>query len=758
MTETTEPLISPLPRSRIWLTLILSLLVVLGFMVPSATAQEAEPGPLSEAERATVFLMQTYDLAGTQALSCVGSGTVISPTGLILTNAHLAGAFGPCRGERIVVALSVRLDEPPVPTYLAEVAEIDTGLDLAVLRIRGSLDGSPIDPDTLNLPSATIGDPSGLLPGNTLTFIGYPNIGAASVAAIEGPITGITSEKGGSRSAWFRTDAELSGTMSGGGAYDASGRLAGILTSAPATNGEEPGPHCLSIQDNTLDGRIDERDECVPIGGEVTAIRPVSFALPLIEAARHGFHLEHAPGLPTVPVIDEPVIDRLFFSTQINDFGMPTRIVSAAPGGTTSLYLFFDYDNMRPGTPYELRVTNNGLDMPLFSLGPLAWGGGRKGTWYIGTENITWPDGNYEFTLFLNGNAVASASIIIGGQPAEPIFSDLTFGIPDGAGGFLTTGKMFPAGTTEIDARFNFEGMVEGQDWTEVWYLDGSQVFSLTRLWDREPNGQATVSAINLEGLPMGTYRLELFIGERLAATGDIILAGNPNSQNQPAVFSNDRIASDITRDGLPGGDMGEVMPLGITSLYAFVDWDFMPNGLMWTYRWFLDGRLVASSTQPWDAGGVGQNFWVSLTADEPLPEGVYAVEVLVENWPMFSKTTTVGSGTRPVSGEEAENDEVMITGTVVDALTGEGIPGAMVIVLDVALESPDFTWNEADILTEAITDREGRFAFPRGLARGNFYTVYVFAEGYVTIVEDNFTIFRDQPSPVDIVIEMSQP
>jgi hypothetical protein len=33
-----------------------------------------------------------------------------------------------------------------------------------------------------------------------------------------------------------------------------------------------------------------------------------------------------------------------------------------------------------------------------------------------------------------------------------------------------------------------------------------------------------------------------------------------------------------------------------------------------------------------------------------------------------------------------------------------------------------------------------------------------VFAESYITIVEDNFTILSTQPSPVDIVIELSRP
>jgi S1-C subfamily serine protease len=740
-----------------WRLIPVWLLVLALLASPKASAQESEAA-FTVAQQATVFVMQTYEVSGVQALSCVGSGTLVDPTGLILTNAHLAQAEGPCVGERIVIALPVRLDEPPVPTYLAEPIEVDDQLDLAILQIVGSLDGSPLDPDSLNLPSIEIGDPSQLAAGNSLTFIGYPNTGSSSGEIVDGGITGITTETSGSRMAWLRTDAPLTGTMSGGGAYDPNGRLVGVPTSTSFSSSLTPGESCLNIQDVTADGLIDDRDACVPVGAAVLSIRPITFALPMLQSAQNGFHLAHKSGLTTLPPTDNPVVSRVYLSTQVDNYSVPTEIRSAFPSGITSLFVFFDYDNMRPGTPYEVRVSSNSVDIPLFSLGPLAWGSDRKGTWYVGTENITWPDGTYEFTVFIDGTAAASTTAIIGGTGSEPTFSDLHFGLPDGSGGLAVTGKMFPAAVTQIDAKFQFANMLEGQDWTEVWYLDEAEVFRVTRIWDREPAGEMTVNAINLEGLPLGTYRLDLFIGDRLAATGNVTLAGNPNSQNQSAIFSNDRMSSEVSRDGLPSGTTGDVMPLGISSLYTFVDWDFMPNDLSWTFRWFLDGSLVATSTQNWNAGGVGKDFWVSLQSDSPLPEGVYAVEVLVENQPMFSRSVSVGSGTRPTSGTEAESNEVMITGTVVNALTQEGITGALVIVLDVALESPQFTWDESEIHTQAITDRQGRFSFPRGLPRGNFYTVYVFAEGYITIVEDNFTIRSDQTSPVDILVEMTPP
>lgn len=757
------PVPTSAPAWRRLLPLAISLLVISFGFTAAVFAQddEPQPGTSDRARRATVFLMQTYESAGTQILSCVGSGTIISEDGLILTNAHLASSMGPCLGERIVVALPVRLDEPPVPTYLAEPVALGEGLDLAVLQITGSLDGSLVDRATLNLPSVTVGDPSALLPGSALAFAGYPDLSSTSVTQVPGVVTGITSERSGSGLAWLRTDSELGGGMSGGGAYNAAGQLVGIMTSAPGTSGNAPGPMCLSIQDNTHDGLITESDACVPIGGDVTAIRPIVFARPLIEAAERGFLLEHAPGLPSNPPVEDPAVSRLFFTTEVSDAGQPTNVVTSVPGGVTSLFLFFDYTNMRLGLPYEVRVTRDGVEMPQFSLGPLSWGGDQNGTWYVGTEGKTWPDGSYEFTIFLNGEVAAAQSIQVGGAPEAQRFSGLTFGVPGGDGTLQRVGTFFPAELERVDARFQFDGMLEGQAWREVWYLNGSPVFDETRLWEAGPSGETQVSAINSQGLPLGTYRLELYIGERLAATGDITLAGTNGGSNQPRIFADGNVSSDIARDGSPAGQVGGSgmsMSLGVNSIYAFFDWDAMPLGLDWTYRWFLDGRLIGSRTQRWDAGNVGEDFWISLASDSALPEGEYAVEVLVQGQPMFSAAVSVGSGTQPVSGIEAESDEVFIEGRVVDALTGEGVPGALVIVLDVLLESPSFTWDESEIHTQAVTDRQGTFDLPRGLPRGNYYTMFVFAEGYITIVEDNLTIFRDQESPASMVIEMSRP
>ncbi len=743
----------------LWTLLLLAGVFMAFSLAPGALAQDEVDAAIENAQQSTVFVMQTFDEGGAQAISCVGSGTLVSDDGMILTNAHLAEPLGPCRGEEIVIALPVRLDEPPVPTYIANVVALDERLSLAVLQITGSLDGSLVDPATLNLPFAPVGDVSGLQLGTSVTVVGYPDIGTTPVSTEPRILTSTISETSGSRFAWIRMDSTIGGVMSGGGIYDAEGRLVGVPTGAPATSGDIPGPSCLSIQDTTSDGAIDASDSCVPVASELLAVRPISYAAPLIEAARAQVKLTHSEGNLLPEPSDLPYVERLFISTQITDHGMPTEIITQAPDNTSSLFVFFDYHNMRHGTPYELRVSRDGLDMPQMSAGPLPWGGAYDGMWYIGTENVIWQPGQYDFTLLINGEAAASTSIAIGGEPdgtriADPVFTAHNEGNQIGSASVL-----FPQEIEEIRATFDYTGINEGATFREVWYLDGSVVSDFTRLWEGVTSGRTSVSATNLSGLPIGAYRVEVYINDILRMTGDVTLAGSRDVQTgKPTVFNNYRFFSDSTRDGTPSGAEGPILPLGVTKLLLFTNWDFVPLGTEWAYRWYLDGRLIGSQTRYWDSGGVGENLWLELASNDALPEGEYAVDVLVNNTPMFSASVAVGSGTRPVSGQVAEANEVFISGQVVDALTDEGISGVLVFVLDVRFESAQFLYDESQILTQAITDREGNFTLPRGLERSNYYTVYAFADGYITVLEDFFIVSSDQPNPSTIEIRMNQP
>src|SRR5262245_38812434 len=148
-------------QRRLWLiSIILCLALGIGLIhlspAPSQTgqAQEDENPPLvrlneDNLKQATVFIMQAVETPTGPAITCVGAGTLVRADGLILTNAHIVEASEICPTDRIIIALTLRIDEPPVATYTAEIAELNRGYDLAVLRINRYLDGRNIEPGTL---------------------------------------------------------------------------------------------------------------------------------------------------------------------------------------------------------------------------------------------------------------------------------------------------------------------------------------------------------------------------------------------------------------------------------------------------------------------------------------------------------------------------------------------------------------------------------------------------------------------------------
>lgn len=216
-----------------------------------------------------------------------GSGSIIDPDGLILTNAHVALPDKYYPVDALQVALTLQDDRPPEPTYFAEVVQADPALDIAVLRITTDLDGSPVDRASLNLPVVPLGDSDQLRLGDTLTILGYPGIGGDTITLTRGEVSGFTAEPGRGARSFVKTSATIAGGNSGGLAANQSGELVGVPTLL-GYGGDNQYVDCRVLADTNRDGKINELDSCVPTGGFINALRPIKLAMPLIEAARRG--------------------------------------------------------------------------------------------------------------------------------------------------------------------------------------------------------------------------------------------------------------------------------------------------------------------------------------------------------------------------------------------------------------------------------------------------------------------------------------
>jgi hypothetical protein len=710
---------------------------------------------LDRIRRSTVYIMQTRTVAGIPIVTCVGSGTLIDRSGLIVTNSHNTVTNSACTGDTIVISLSILPNEPPVPSYYAEVAQADIGQDLALLRISRELSGRVVNSDALALPFVELGDSSLVNLDQTITIVGYPDVGNSSVESLRGTVGSFIAEPIGGDRAWMKTDTPIPGTMTGGGVYNQQGQLIGIPTTVPIRplSADET---CLLLADTNGDGLVNSRDSCVPIGGFINTIRPSNFVRPLQRGAALGITLQRI----TQPFVQletggEATVSRLFIAPSEID-GMPTTVASSLPTGTDSLYLFFDYRNMTPDTIYELRVTIDDRPSPTFSLAPVRWGGGGNGMWYIGSRGQVYPNGIYRFTLYINGLASGSREIIVGTpQPDAPTFSNIAFGVEDGDN-LYGRNNVLPTGIV-VNARFIYRNIPEGAQWAEIWYYDETIIRRNDATWtnDSQDTRILRVEAPGGSPLPSGRYRLELYLDGLLLATSDFVVAGAREGAF-PRVFSNLRFTSADSLEEAVGNPSVRTFANTTREIYGLFDWEFIAPGTLWRAVWSVDNVAFYDQTLPWDNIETGQNFAMLLTSTSRIPDGTYRLQLFIGPALLATFEAQVGIGQLPID-PFAQATGVQMNGRVLDAETRVGIPNVSFIVISEDFSVEDFVWRADQVYTMATTDRNGRFQLERPLQLGLPYSVIVVADGYLTVSADGVELDEETENPLEVVIVMTK-
>lgn len=741
-----------------------TLLAVTLIIKTNTVSAQATVIDLNRLERATVYIMQTDNVGSDLLVTCVSSGTIVSRDGLILTNAHSVVTSQTCKGQTLIIAMTSTIGEAPVPQYRAEIAQTNVGIDLALLRITRELDGRLVDTQALSLPFVELADSSTVKLDETITVVGYPGIGNDPVNSIRGTITGFVFEPSSinTGSAWLKSSALIPGTMSGGGVYNQQSQLIGIPTTAPVTSNNGVSTNCLSIQDTNHDKIVNANDYCVPTGVFINSLRPSNFARPLLRSASLGLSLRTISSTVSVQQASGvPTFKRLFFASSVNPAGMPSSVISSLPAGSNNLYLFFDYENMTPETVYELRVTTDNVPNATFSLSPVRWSGGERGMWYIGSGGQPWPNGVYEFTLFANGVAAPSQKLTIGAAPnSDPVFSDITFGLLDSRGQPQGNGFVLPAGNIAT-ARFIYRNLEDGVSWIAIWYLNGSEIKRVENTWNAGANGASVNTSIEVsEGLLPGSYRLELYIKDRLQATSDFIIAGAQQGA-LPQIFTKLRFTTaNSDTDAITSAALSN-FPQELNALYALFDWEQIAPGTLWTLEWLVDGVPFYDQTQPWRNAQTGQNFLMQLTAPSGLPDGTYSIELRVNNVLLQKAQAQIGIGQLPID-RFARAAGVQLRGHILNADTQTGIPGVTVIIISEQFSVSEFTWNQDQVFDLAVTDSNGTFEISRSLAYSTTnvpiaYSAIISANGYLPLTADGIEVNVDTPNPLELTIYLNK-
>ncbi len=409
-------------------------------------------------------------LFGNMSPAWTGSGTIVHPSGIVLTNCHVAnpramGMPAPA-ANALAVAVTGRSDEPPALTYLAEIVAYSPELDLAVLRLASTLDGKAVR--NLKLPYVPIGDSDTLELADTLAIFGYPGIGGETVTFTSGSVSGFSREQGVSdHRAWIKTDATIAGGNSGGTAINKLGNLVGVPTQAAAGSGITP-VDARPVVDTNRDGRIDERDTPMAIGGFINGLRPVNLAKPLLakagvdttsrpaapaspsgRAAKPSSAVAPKPSAPAParpapakpapvkpapakPAAKGPAFNNLVFSLKVTQDGRPVAPAAVLPGGAKQLFASFDFSGMKNGMDWSMVWAYDGKPIVNQSAKWEDGASGRKALVLANQRGL--PDGEYHLVITV-AQAIVAEGRVTAGKRVDDTDSEIAGTVVDAGSG-----------------------------------------------------------------------------------------------------------------------------------------------------------------------------------------------------------------------------------------------------------------------------------------------------------------------------------
>jgi S1-C subfamily serine protease len=199
----------------------------------STTVAKSVPITIEENPSTSLKALQSTVMVALPDCGYMGSGTIISKLGFIMTNEHVISDDGTNCNDYIVILISESGDTDPIPKYLAKIVTENVQLDVAILEITGTYDGSSLPRSFENM---CIGDSETIALGDELLIWGYPDVRVDSFDSLgridlsQGFVSGFDAETNLSEKAWVSLSSNISSGNSGGGAYNSKNELVGVPT------------------------------------------------------------------------------------------------------------------------------------------------------------------------------------------------------------------------------------------------------------------------------------------------------------------------------------------------------------------------------------------------------------------------------------------------------------------------------------------------------------------------------------------------
>ncbi len=378
----------------------------------------------------------------------------------------------------------------------------------------------------------------------------------------------------------------------------------------------------------------------------------------------------------------QPTFSPITFCADVTDDGVPVHPATMFPAGTTGVWAYFTYANMRDGMVWGDYWEENG-EFFTQDVGR-TWEDGAEGWLALHVTNEPLPlQGEYTLTLFVAGDRMQEASFFVessGEAPAPtaaplPVVTQAVAPIPspstgDGApyigpitfcetvtadGQPVNASEHFAAGTRAVAALFTYRNMSDGLPWGQVWTRDGQPYAQSEDGWAGGPAGwEAYYIEADADGDLSGTFTLTLFVEGVAVRQGSFQVeaesAPPPRQDVNGPHLGSIIFCEDVTDDGRPVNPTNAFRE-GTDAVWAYFTYDNMQPEQSWGRFWTLNGEpYVNASYERWDDDVTG---WVAYSISDPngLEAGEYALTLYIDDTPVQQATVQVAEYTRPPQG-----------------------------------------------------------------------------------------------------------
>jgi hypothetical protein len=337
-------------------------------------------------------------------------------------------------------------------------------------------------------------------------------------------------------------------------------------------------------------------------------------------------------GRPT----SDPAFRNIVFSDQVTTQDEPVDPAYLLPAGATEVYAFFDYENMNRQDGWTQTWYVDGEEAYTESG---RWPESGDGSYWISVSSRSGlAPGRYRLELDIEDELEATSDFWVvgdtGGKTDGAFFGEITFaeGVTRRGDPVDETGE-FPSGTEKVHIFSDYEGMQDGLDFVEVWYIDDVKVLELPYEWEWGDEGTFHDYIYSSSGaLPDGAYTVELSVEGQVLQSGEATIGQGrttrpPKKEEPEGVILEGYVKDADTMRGIRG------------ALFIVLK----PDVLLRDFEWDESQVLTLGETDrngyfqledPLDPDG---EFSIIVAAEEyePVGEDGMSVKELVEELPL---------------------------------------------------------------------------------------------------------------------------